>query len=167
MTAAGHSVGPLPASDPAPGGLTRLDPADGLLLRAEHLDRIQTYARALAHALGQAGGPGVVHGYRVGFSKPQTELSVDPGLAFDPAGRPLLLTATAAVGLPERAPAPGELLVAVATGAETASGEEEEVFGDLCGAPVGGTARAYRSETVRIELRRPPMDPPAYEGDAT
>ena len=46
----------------AGAGLISLNPEDGLFLRAEHLTTIQDYARALAMAVGQAAGAGVVWG---------------------------------------------------------------------------------------------------------
>ena len=67
----GSSSGPAtPASgaSSAGGGIVRLNPFDGLFLRAEHLEQLQAYARELTHALGQAGGTGVVHGYGVTLS---------------------------------------------------------------------------------------------------
>jgi len=72
----------------AGGGINRLHAFDGLFLRADHLTRMQDYARELAHAVGAAAGPGVVTGYDVRLGEGGT-LLVAPGLAIDPAGRPL------------------------------------------------------------------------------
>jgi hypothetical protein len=81
-----------PDSDGTPGtaggGINRLNAFNGLFLRAEHLERMQDYARELALAVGAAGGPGVVTGFDVALGDGST-LLVEPGLAIDPTGRPL------------------------------------------------------------------------------
>src|SRR5262245_44101772 len=79
--------------------IARLNAFDGLFLRAEPLERMQEYTRTLALVLGQAGGPGVVHGYSARLSQDRLKLVVDPGLAIGATGRPFLLEKTVQLDL--------------------------------------------------------------------
>ena len=64
-----------------------------------HLNQIQLYAQGLAHALGQAGGPGIVYGF--GVTLGSDNLAVEPGLAIAADGRALLSSSTIQVPLPK------------------------------------------------------------------
>ncbi|MEW9553366.1 hypothetical protein [Nonomuraea sp. NPDC050783] len=143
-----------PGSRPERGSLARLHPIDGMLLRSTHLDRIQGYAASLSTALGRAGGHGVVSGYRVRLDPGRAAITVDPGLAVNGDGRPLLLETTATVDLSGLSPGPGDLRLVVATYAEVPFGQEE-VYGELCGDPSAAPApqHAYVSESARVEVR--------------
>jgi hypothetical protein len=85
--AAAPDTGPNGRSTPADAVINRLNAFDGLFLRAEHLNRMQAYTLRLSAALGRALGSGVVEGFGIGFYG--DTLVADPGLAIDPAGRPL------------------------------------------------------------------------------
>ncbi|MGH3821333.1 MAG: hypothetical protein ACRDRA_00575 [Pseudonocardiaceae bacterium] len=139
-------------TSPAPAGaaIARLHPFDGLFLRAEHLNRMQDYTRELTRALGQSGGPGVVHGYHVGLR--DGALEVSPGLAIDPAGRPLLMTTSQRRRLDDLTET--DLWVIELVGEDVPFGDEE-VYGALCDDPcAGGTStRPYIGERVAVHLR--------------
>jgi hypothetical protein len=139
----------------AGGGIARLDAFDGLFLRAEHLATIQDYARDLALAVGAAGGPGVVEGFEIGLDVPKLSLTIGPGLAIAPNGRPLRsrrdITVPIGDGLPsidvdgfwwiELTPLPWGY-------------GHDTVNGTLCDEPCSGTTThtLYLAEGVQIRL---------------
>jgi hypothetical protein len=140
--------------------ITRLVPIDGLFLRAEHLERIQSYARALATAVARAGGPGVVDGYTTRIAG--GALRIGPGLAIDGTGQPLLLGEDASLDLPDpsAAAAGGQgggngFWVLEVAAAEGPTGTPEQVFGTLCDDPCDGGQRhcPYRAGGVKLRLR--------------
>jgi hypothetical protein len=137
---------------PAPDGITRLHPYDGLFLRAEHLERLQSYTRALTWALGQAGGMGVVYGYGVRKDSKLT-LSVDGGLAFLATGQPLRMITAASVKLNELTKANGAWVIELAASEERFG--DDTVFGALCEDPCEGagvSTQPYVAEQVRVQL---------------
>ncbi|GAA1032090.1 hypothetical protein GCM10009557_29470 [Virgisporangium ochraceum] len=138
----------------AAGGISRLNAFDGLFLRAEHLIAMQDYARDLALAVGCGGGPGVVSGFTVTHG---TEyLDISPGLAVDPAGRPLRshdvirlpLTGTFVPALD----ANGFWWIEILLG--TWQYGDADVTGSLCDEPCGGgtSKRLYKAEGVHARL---------------
>jgi hypothetical protein len=162
----GSSSGPATAASAAAssgGGIVRLNPFDGLFLRAEHLEALQAYARELTHALGQAGGTGVVHGYGVTLSAADRTLNVSAGLAFDPDGRPLRMTTPTSVKLDDFTAAGGAWVIELA--AKDDPFGDETVFGALCEDPcdgADGSTRPYVAELVEVHLHR--FDPAAAGG---
>ena len=163
--AGGTSREPTGASDGRPvtagGGIERVNAFDGLFLRAEHLDRMQDYARELAAAVGTAGGPGVVEGY--GVTVRANKLEVAPGLAVDAYGRPLRSRGLLTLDLTNLAPGDTEFHFVEIRHHEWFFGNEA-VQGVLCEDPCsgGGTARPYQAEGVLLGL-----DPAAESGLAS
>ncbi|MGW8779152.1 hypothetical protein ACWGNM_13895 [Streptomyces sp. NPDC055796] len=143
---------PAAPSATADGGIDRLSAFDGLFLRAEHLNRIQDYARELALAVGAAGGPGVVEGYEV--SVKDGTLRVGGGLAVSPEGRPLRSQRLVTLPLAALTPGPdGFWWVEVAPDSRPYG--EAPVQGSYCDDPCAGTGttrRPYLAEGVRIQL---------------
>lgn len=141
-------------SEAVGGGINRLRAFDGLFLRAEHLDQIQGYARALAHAAGQAAGYGVVYGFDVAISATnENELRVGAGLAIDPQGLPLRSEQVATVPLGNLvAPADGYWVVEIVPGS-TPYGDEA-VYGLVCDDPCSGgsSTRPFVAEGIRVRL---------------
>ncbi|MGC0398701.1 hypothetical protein RKD27_001345 [Streptomyces sp. SAI-126] len=151
--------------------IARLNAFDGLFLRAEHLERMQEYTRSLAHALGRSGGPGVVHGYTTRLSGDGLTLTVDPGLAVGPTGRPFLLDASVALDLrdpevigPEDEP--GTLRMITVTARETLDGKEN-VYGDLCADASMGSKEACIREEAVIGIGALPLALPPDKSDRT
>ncbi|MER5731879.1 hypothetical protein ABT084_26675 [Streptomyces sp. NPDC002138] len=145
-----------PASDGTPatagGGIDRLNPFDGLFLRAEHLGRIQDYARELALAVGEAGGSGVAEGYEV--SVRDGTLRVGGGLAIAPDGRPLRSQRLITLPLGGLTPGPNAFWWVEAVPATWPYGEAP-VQGSYCDDPCSGagtTRSPYSAEGVRIRL---------------
>ncbi|WP_327397361.1 hypothetical protein [Streptomyces phaeochromogenes] len=142
--------------------ISRLNPFDGLFLRAVHLQQIQLYTQALSHALGLAGGPGVVHGYGLALAadpgKPPSRIDVRPGLAVDGDGRILLSTSTIRVPLPKA----GETL---AWQLELVANEEpfgqEKSYGDLCVDPCKGDSGTAPFVGEGVDVRLAPLRVPA------
>ncbi len=67
--------------------------SDGMRVAVEHLDRLQQVALEAGFDAREAAGPGkVCYGFRVEAKGPGT-VTVNPGLAFDAAGRPIRLDA--------------------------------------------------------------------------
>src|SRR5437879_4748787 len=62
-TSGGRECTAVPGPATVSGDITSLNPSDGLFLRAEHLNAIQNYERALSLAGGIGGGTGVVYGF--------------------------------------------------------------------------------------------------------
>lgn len=79
--------------------LTRLNYFDGKFLRAADLKAEQDYLRNLVQKSNAADGPGVAHGFDLSLASDSDTLNVAPGLAFDPQGRMLLLTASVPVNI--------------------------------------------------------------------
>ncbi|MGR6320744.1 hypothetical protein Q2K19_22075 [Micromonospora soli] len=157
----------------ADSGISRLNAFDGLFLRAEHLVRIQDYARDLVLASGTAGGPGVIEGFRVTPGKtqepgkqPENWLDISPGLAVDPAGRPLRSREDI------RLPLTDEFMPTLADNGfwfiEIYAGTWQygyaDVSGSLCDEPcAGGTSRLlYQGEGVRAQLSAAAL--PEFDG---
>ncbi|WP_330334066.1 hypothetical protein OHS33_32900 [Streptomyces sp. NBC_00536] len=148
--------GGSPASDgtsaTAGGGIDRLTAFDGLFLRAEHLNRIQDYARELALAVGEAAGPGVAEGYEV--SVRDATLRVGGGLAIAPDGRPLRSQRLITLPLGGLTPGPNAFWWVEAVPAAWPYGEAP-VQGSYCDDPCSGagtTRSPYSAEGVRIRL---------------
>ncbi|MGW6406931.1 hypothetical protein ACWF95_07165 [Streptomyces vinaceus] len=148
-TPANPSTTPSATAD---GGIDRLNAFDGLFLRAEHLNRIQDYARELALALGAAAGPGVVEGYEV--SVKDGTLRVGGGLAVSPQGRPL--RSERLVTLPLAGLKPGlDGFWWVEVAPESRPYGDAPVQGGYCDDPCAGTGTTrhpYLAEGVRIRL---------------
>lgn len=79
------------AEIPRPTPLTRLHYFDGKFLRADDLALEQDYLRRQVQLSNLAGGSGVVYGFDLELAAGGDALALGPGLAFDPAGRALLL----------------------------------------------------------------------------
>jgi hypothetical protein len=79
--------------------LTRLNYFDGKFLRAADLKTEQDYLRNLVQLSNAADGPGVAYGFDLTLGGGGTTLNIAPGLAIDPTGRVLLLTASAPVSI--------------------------------------------------------------------
>ncbi|HJU00867.1 MAG TPA: hypothetical protein VJ966_06620 [Actinomycetes bacterium] len=140
---------------PDPDGIARLQPYDGLFLRAEHLNQLQSYTQELTRALGQAGGTGVVHGYRLSLSISDATLGVGPGLAFAPNGQPLRMTTGTSVKVDKLTADNGAWVVELAAKDEPFG--DETVFGALCEDPcegAGASTRPYVAERVEVKVRR-------------
>ncbi|MFE2480430.1 hypothetical protein [Streptomyces sp. NPDC059389] len=164
MTLSEAAAGAAPPADPASpappagpsatadGGIDRLNAFDGLFLRAEHLNRIQDYARELALAVGAAGGPGVVEGYEVGVQ--DGTLRVGGGLAVSAQGRPL--RSQRLVTLPLTGLEPGlDGFWWVEVAPDSRPYGDAPVQGSYCDDPCSGTGttrRPYLAEGVRIRL---------------
>ncbi|MFJ2235193.1 hypothetical protein [Streptomyces sp. NPDC087859] len=151
--------------------IARLNAFDGLFLRSAHLERMQEYTRSLAYALGQSGGPGVVHGYTTRLSADRLHLEVDPGLAIGATGRPFLLEQTATLDLtdPEVVrdqPGAGTLKIIVVTGHDVPFGQEN-VYGELCAGSALGSTDAYVREGAAVKVVDWPLPGPANKADAT
>ncbi|MEW2416033.1 hypothetical protein AB0953_20255 [Streptomyces sp. NPDC046866] len=141
-----------PPSATADGGIDRLNAFDGLFLRAEHLTRIQDYARELALAVGAAAGPGVAEGYEV--SVRAGVLRVGAGLAVSAEGRPLRSDRLVTLPLAGLVPGPDGFWWVEAVPAAREYGEAP-VQGVSCDDPCSGTAATrhpYTAEGVRIRL---------------
>ncbi|MFB6806970.1 hypothetical protein [Streptomyces sp. NPDC056387] len=163
MTISEGTADPAPAAGPpatppatpsatADGGIDRLNPFDGLFLRAEHLARIQDYARELALAVGAAAGPGVVEGYEV--SVQDGVLRVGGGLAVSAEGRPLRSQRLVTLPLTGLDPGPDGFWWVEAAPDSRPYGDAP-VQGGYCDDPCAGTAttrRPYVAEGVRIQL---------------
>ncbi|MER7461310.1 hypothetical protein [Streptomyces sp. NPDC097981] len=154
-----EAAGAAPTADPPPtpsatadGGIDRLNAFDGLFLRAEHLNRIQDYARELALAVGAAGGPGVVEGYEV--SVKDATLRVGGGLAVSAEGRPL--RSERLVTLPLSGLNPGlDGFWWVEVAPDSRPYGDAPVQGSYCDDPCAGTGTTrhpYVAEGVRIRL---------------
>ncbi|MEV8098540.1 hypothetical protein [Kitasatospora sp. NPDC085879] len=138
--------------DTAGGDIDRLHVFDGLFLRAEHLNRIQDYAREFGSAVGRSGGPGVVDGFQVAIDN--GELKVGAGLAIDAAGRPLRSRHEVSLPLKDLR-AGNDTFWWVEVSRATWDYGETAVQGLLCEDPCSGatTNRQFTAEGVRIELR--------------
>ena len=141
--------------------IARLNPFDGLFLRAVHLQQIQSYAQALARALGLADGPGVVYGYGLALAsaagEPPNRLDVLPGLAVDADGQILLSESTISVDLP----GPGQTL---AWRVELAEKDEpfgqENSYGDICVDPCAAAVSKAPYVGERVNVRLTPLTLP-------
>lgn len=158
-TAQGLASAGIAAASTAPPGAAvgRLYAYDGLFLRAQHLDRMQEYTRERTAALGQAGGPGVVHGYglQILVEKGSSTLEVSAGMAFNAAGRPLIMTSPQTKELDGIPGSDGEWLITIVPFDESYG--SEEVYGALCDDPCGengATTRPFIAERVKVELEK-------------
>lgn len=149
-------AGPAGTSDPADAVISRLNAFDGLFLRAEHLNRMQEYASQLGVALGRALGSGVVEGFGIGLDG--DTLVAAPGLAIDPAGRPLRSRQPLRRGLGGLTPADDSIWWIELHLDEQEFGDEP-VRGVSCGDPCGcgdgsgAGQHPYLAEGVRLALR--------------
>jgi hypothetical protein len=137
--------------------ISRLNAFDGLFLRAEHLNRMQAYASQLGAALGRALGAGVVEGFAIGLDG--DTLVADPGLAIDPAGRPLRTRQPLRHELTDLTPAADSIWWIELHLDEQEFGDEP-VRGVSCGDPCScgcgndsGGQHPYLAEGVRLALR--------------
>lgn len=138
------------------GPIIRLNPTDGLFLKAEHLDQIQNYARALSVAVGLGSGAGVVHGY--GLELASKVLTASAGLAFSTSGHALqsselLRISVETDDLPALEP-DGFWVVEIVPEEDTVGAEN--AYGAVCADPcegVGSIAPWARS-LVRLRLRK-------------
>ncbi|MFI9386600.1 hypothetical protein [Kutzneria sp. NPDC052558] len=133
------------------GGVTRLNAQDGLFLRAQHLNEMEDYAKALATLVGRGGGPGVVHGYDLSLD--QAKLQITPGLAVDHVGMPLVSDQVGSLDL-THLPAAGNTYwrVDLVPGPPVASADEN-VYGTVCDdACNGGTIQSNLTEGARVQL---------------
>jgi hypothetical protein len=136
-------------------GFHGLNPEDGLFLRADHLKRIQDYARSLTTALATACGPGVVHG--LGVRLVGDRLEVSPGLAVSPDGALLRLPATVQITLddsnvPAR-PADGFWRVELSWAWGTSG--SDPAYGSLCNDACGDGGKSiapWLDEGVEIRI---------------
>lgn len=132
--------GELGSGVSADGPIVALHPEDGIFLRADHLNQIQQYARALSTALGVANGAGVVYGYDVTLDPAAAELSVTPGLAVNAEGEPLQSSGPVTLSLSgDQLPgisADGFYVVEV--GPLPRDFGSENAYGALCADPCGG-----------------------------
>ena len=135
------------------GGIDRVNAFDGLFLRAEHLTAIEDYAQALAYAVGQAGGPGVVCG--LGLRVQGQTLHAADGLAIDAEGRPLRADGEMTLDLSTVELAAGEY-AEVWVSADSWPYGQEAVQGVICDDPCsgGGSRQPYRAEGVRLGFTR-------------
>lgn len=123
---------------PDPTPLTRLHFFDGRLLKGDDLTVEQDAERALAMLIAQSGGPGVAWGLDVDQSG--ETLIVSAGLAFDPAGRPLLLPSTVQLSIAD--------LLGTGTTATTGESTGSSAFGPCAlGLPVQATVDPVASAT--------------------
>jgi hypothetical protein len=147
------------------GSLIKLNPVDGLFLRAEHLERIQTYARALATAVGRAGGAGVAYGYTAAIANGRLQLH--GGLAIASSGQPLLLEFPAYVPLPSAETSGAKYFIVELVSGTVPTGSQEQVFGLLCDDPCAGGEqfRPYIAEGVRVRFRPVSLSLPDWSGE--
>ncbi|QUQ63891.1 hypothetical protein [Kutzneria sp. CA-103260] len=133
------------------GGVTRLNAQDGLFLRAQHLNEMEDYAKALATLAARGGGPGVVYGYDLTLTA--STLQVTPGLAIDHNGMPLVSDAVGTLDLSHLSPAGNTYWrIELVPGTAVASGDEN-VYGSACDdACNGGTIRSNLTEGARVQL---------------
>lgn len=137
------------------GPIVRLNPTNGLFLKAEHLDQIQNYARALSVAVGMGTGAGVVYGY--GLQLGSSALTASPGLAFTSSGHALQSSETLKISvatddLPALEP-DGFWVVEILPEEDTVGAEN--AYAAVCADPcegVGSIAPWTRS-LVRLRLR--------------
>src|SRR5205085_274487 len=87
----GSSAGPGYTVIPDDTVLERLHFYDGLFLNGEKLGLEQSYGMTLVQLANQAGGSGIVYGFDATLSTAGDQLTLGPGFAIDPEGRPLLL----------------------------------------------------------------------------
>jgi hypothetical protein len=146
--------------------MIKLNPVDGLFLRAEHLERIQTYAQAIGTAVGRAGGAGVAYGYTATLLD-DGRLHLDGGLAIASSGQPLLLESAASVPLPPAAMTGAKYLVVELLPATAPTGDQEQVFGLVCDDPCGAgqQIRPYIAEGVRVRYRGVSLSLPGWSGE--
>ena len=139
------------SDDTAGGGIERVRAFDGLFLRAEHLTRMQDYARDLAGALGVALGPGVVHGFEVTLEDDRVQ--IDPGLAVAASGRILKSDRAMTIPLADLTPTGNQFWWVEVAGLDWEFGEEA-VQGLLCDEPCGPgtTMRDTVAEGVKASL---------------
>jgi hypothetical protein len=137
--------------DTAGGGIERVQAFDGLFLRAEHLTRMQDYARELSRAMGVAVGPGVVHGF--GVTLEDDHVLVDPGLAVSPSGRVLRSGRVMKLGFADLTPTGNTFWWVEVAGLDWEFGEEA-VQGLVCDEPCGPgtTMRGTLAEGVQASL---------------
>ncbi|MFC8662296.1 hypothetical protein [Streptomyces sp. NPDC057199] len=147
---------PGPGSDgteaTAGGGVERIKAFDGLFLRAEHLNRIQDHARALAESVGEAGGPGAVEGFTVTVA--DGSLHVGAGHAVTTSGVPLRSDRLVTLPLTGLRRAEHGFWWVEAVPASWQYGEAP-VQGASCDDPCSGsgtTRRLYEVQGVRIRL---------------
>lgn len=135
----------------ADSGITSLNPEDGLFLRAEHLRRMQDYARDLVAAVGMAAGSGVVHGYSVVLGA--DELQVGTGLAMDGSGRPLRSRQNVTLPLVDLVPVPNRFWVLEVAAAAPRPFGEENTYGTICDDPCAASPlRPWLADGVTIRL---------------
>jgi hypothetical protein len=156
---AGGDSGPVAA-----GPIIRLNPAEGLFLKAEHLDQIQDYARALSLAVGLGTGTGVVYGY--GLELVGTSLTATAGLAVNAVGEPLqtgelLRLSVADDDLPALDP-DGFWVVEISPDADTVGAEN--AYGAVCGDPCEGVDSIAPWARALVRLRIRPDVLPGLDG---
>lgn len=159
-------TGPNGTPVPEDAVISRLKAYDGLFLRAEHLNRMQAYASQLGAALGRALGAGVVEGFGVGLDG--DTLVADPGLAIDPAGRPLRSRQPLRYALDDLTPSADSIWWIELHLDEQEFGDEP-VRGVSCGDPCGcgggngsgAGPHPYLAEGVRLGLREQKLLTPA------
>jgi hypothetical protein len=137
------------------GPIVRLNPTDGLFLKAEHLNQMQDYARALSLAVGLGTGTGVVYGY--GLAITGSTLTATAGLAINPSGHPLQTSGTlqlsvAADDLPALDP-DGFWVVEIVPDSDTTG--TENAYGAVCADPCEGvdSIAPWARSLVRLRLR--------------
>ena len=158
----------------AAGPIVRLNPTDGLFLKAEHLNQMQDYARALSLAIGLGTGSGVVYGYGLAISN--STLTATAGLAINPSGHPLqtselLRISVASDDLPALDP-DGFWVVEIIPDSDTTG--TENAYGAVCADPCEGvdSIAPWARYLVRLRLRpdvrhragRPPGRAPELAG---
>ena len=131
------------------GQISRVNAFDGLFLRAEHLTRMQDYARELVSALGAAGGSGTVWGY--GLTVEGNTLHVAPGLAVDAPGHPLRAHQEMTLDL-SGVELAGDQYALVWVARKVWPYGQEPVQGVLCEDPCsgGGSGRPFQAEGVIV-----------------
>ena len=146
----GNDAGPVAA-----GPIVRLNPTDGLFLKAEHLNQMQDYARALSLAIGLGTGSGVVYGY--GLEINNSTLTATAGLAINPSGHPLqtselLRISVASDDLPALDP-DGFWVVEIIPDSDTTG--TENAYGAVCADPCEGvdSIAPWARYLVRLRLR--------------
>jgi hypothetical protein len=146
----GNDAGPVAA-----GPIVRLNPADGLFLKAEHLNQMQDYARALSLAIGLGTGSGVVYGHGLEISN--STLTATAGLAINPSGHPLqtselLRISVASDDLPALDP-DGFWVVEIIPDSDTTG--TENAYGAVCADPCEGvdSIAPWARYLVRLRLR--------------
>lgn len=139
------------------GGVTRLNAQDGLFLRAQHLNEMEDYAKALATLVARGGGPGVVYGYDLALDT--STLQITPGLAVDQSGMPLVSNAVGTLDL-SHLPSVGNTYwrIDLVAGTPVASADEN-VYGSVCDdACNGGTIKSDLTEGARVQLTPFPLE---------